>query len=302
MRILIIGACGFIGISAVRYFIQKGYDVSGCDVVYYPNHPIAPTDFTIIDSSHSDFSIALRKETFDFCLNASGAAHVGLSFANPLEDYRLNTYNVFNILEAIRLYNPTCKFVNLSSAAVYGDPQYLPINESHPLSPLSPYGWHKVQSENICREYVELFGAQACNLRIFSAYGPGLQKQLFWDLYQKARKSTSITLFGSGKESRDFIYIEDLLYAIECVLQNGQFKGEAINIANGKEITIEMAASIFYKEWNPSIEINFSGEHKPGDPVNWCADITRLISMDYKQQVSFESGIKHYIEWLKERK
>ena len=190
----------------------------------------------------------------------------------------------------------------MSSAAVYGNPVALPIKETADLKPLSPYGWHKLYAEQICKEYYYLYNIQTINLRLFSVYGEHLKKQIFWDLYQKCLHSEEVELFGSGKETRDFIYINDLVHAIDCVIKNGLFNGEAVNIASGLETEIKNAATIFINEKNPSIKLKFNMIVKPGDPLHWRADIDLLKSFGFTNQVSIEEGLKNVVKWLKENK
>ena len=295
MNILIIGSLGFIGSNAVDYFLNAGNSVIGCDI-----STTLSQNYYTIHNPVADFDHIFSINRFDVCINASGLANVQLSFQQPLLDYELNVSNVFYILSALQKHNPTCKFINFSSAAVYGNPQSLPINESAFLSPLSPYGKHKQYSEEICKEFNQFFNVKTCSLRVFSAYGNGLGKQLFWDLYQKQKSGTLIKLFGSGKESRDFIEINDLLFAVDCVIQNGKFVGECINLANGLETSITEVANYFVKLFNVKNEIIFTGDEKIGDPQSWCADIGVLKSLGYKSKVTIETGLKNYAKWVKE--
>ncbi len=213
-------------------------------------------------------------------------------------DYYLNTVNVFKILDSIRRIQPTCRFINLSSAAVYGNPQYLPIKEDFDPKPLSPYGFHKFQAEQICKEFWTLFGIKTCSVRIFSVYGPGLRKQIFWDLYKKINTGLPFTLFGTGNESRDFIYVLDVVRAIELVSKCSTFKADVINIANGEEILIKDAVSIFLRFFKSDIPYSFSGDSRKGDPINWKADISRLISFGYKPSVNLETGLLNFHNWI----
>ena len=114
--------------------------------------------------------------------------------------------------------------------------------------------------------------------------------------------SEEVELFGSGKETRDFIYINDLVHAIDCVIKNGLFNGEAVNIASGLETEIKNAATIFINEKNPSIKLKFNMIVKPGDPLHWRADIDLLKSFGFTNQVSIEEGLKNVVKWLKENK
>ncbi len=294
MRILIIGSKGFIGTHAIKHFQKQGREVWGSDVMV----DYTSERYCLIDSTNADFHAIFENIPLDVCINCSGAASVPDSLNHPLRDYTLNTVNVFKILDAIRQYQPTCKFINLSSAAVYGNPSVLPIKETSNLYPLSPYGWHKLQAEEICQEFYSFYKIPTCSLRIFSAYGEGLKKQLFWDLAQKIQSNSTIKLFGTGEESRDFIHVSDLIKAIEIIILKSNFKGEKINVANGKEIKIKDIVKCFYSNWDNKIEYSFSGEERKGDPNNWVADIDILKSMGYTSQLDIEEGLKKYYEWI----
>jgi UDP-glucose 4-epimerase len=299
MRILISGINGFIGSNCYLYFKSNtDFEIWGCDI--QPSS--ACSRYISLNSTQPSFDQIFRDHKFDVCLNATGAANVGVSITNPLSDFQLNSGFVFSMLNAIRIYSPECKVLNLSSAAVYGNPIKLPIHENSTVQPLTPYGWHKYMSECICKEFYDIYRVPTCSLRIFSAYGPGIKKQLFWDLYQKAINDPEIKIYGTGQESRDFIYIDDLIRAIEKVILNGPFHGEVLNIASGKEIFIKDAVKAFYDELKPQKKYFFSGEERKGDPNNWRADISEITKLGFSPSHSFEEGIKKYIKWVKEEK
>jgi len=298
MKILIIGSKGFVGNNLFIFLKNKNYKVYGADVMV--DYKVNDTYF-LVDATNADFHSIFEKNNFDACINCSGAASVPDSLNNPLRDYTLNTLNVFKILDGIKKYQPECKFINLSSAAVYGNPQQLPIKEDAQPNLVSPYGAHKYQSEQICQEFHDFFNLKTCSARIFSAYGEGLYKQLFWDLYKKTISDEKIVLFGSGHESRDFIYIGDLVRAIELILLKSDFKAEIVNIANGKEIYIKDAVSIFYGLFENKVNYKFSGTQRKGDPNNWVADISKLIGMGYEQKYSLTEGLSKYYKWIKKQ-
>lgn len=295
MKILIIGSKGFLGGHCYDFFSGNGHDTWGCDILDDIRNP----EYIKIDAK-TDFSDIFKANNFDVCINCSGAANVSASLKNPYFDYSLNTVNVFKILDSIKSFNPLCKFINISSAAVYGNPIELPIKETHPLNPISPYGMHKKASEEICREFYEFYGIKTCSIRVFSAFGERLRKQIFWDLYKKTSKSEKLELFGTGNESRDFIYIFDLIHQIELIVQFSDFKGESINSANGKQILIKDIVKEFTHQLNWKGEIYFTNQERGGDPVNWQADISKISSFGYTQSYSIEQGIKNYISWARE--
>lgn len=293
IKVIIIGSNGFIGSNLVKYLDKKRYDIWKCDVISNNN----PKYFSI-NTLNTNFDDVF-KEGFDVCINCSGAADVPASLKNPFFDYRLNTDNVFKMLDSIKNFSPLCKFINLSSAAVYGNPEVLPIKEDSRLKPVSPYGWHKLHAENICREFFEVFGIETISLRIFSAYGEGIRKQLLWDVYQKSLQSNQIEFWGTGKESRDFIYITDLLQAIQVVIDNADFNGAAINVANGEEILVEevISQTLLNLQWKG--KYHFMGENRKGDPTRWLADIDKLLSLGYRREYTFKHGVLNYCKWLK---
>lgn len=293
MRILIIGSKGFIGSHCMNYF-QRKHDVWGCDIVLDYNDK----QYIVIDSTDADYASIFSQHSFDLCINCSGAANVPFSLEKPLNDFGLNVLNVVRILDAIRLYSPHCKFLTMSSAAVYGNPVALPIKKDSILYPVSPYGYHKVMAEHICEEYYRFWGVKTCCLRIFSAYGPGLRKQLFWDLYNKFRNNDEIVLWGTGNETRDFIYISDLVRAIECVVKNSDFNATVVNVANGIQISVRDVAETFVRVMNSDKQVKFKNEERKGDPIYWQADITDLEKWGYTPNVCIEDGVKNYIKWV----
>lgn len=295
MKIIIIGSKGFIGHNLLNYFSGRGHELWGADVV---TDYVKPDQYFLIDVSNSDFSSVFTQVNYDLCINCSGAASVPDSIINPVRDYYLNTVNVFKILEAINRFQPNCRFINLSSAAVYGNPQYLPVKESASPNPLSPYGIHKLHSEQICKEFYDFFNIKTCSLRIFSVYGNGLQKQLFWDLHKKFKAAIPFTLHGTGNESRDFIHVLDLAKAIELVSEFSSFNADVINVANGQEIRIYDIVATFFSFYKSEISYTFSGEIRDGDPTNWLADISRLISFGYQPSVYINDGLKKYYDWI----
>lgn len=296
MKVIVIGSKGFIGQHLCHFFRERGAEVWGADVVVdYVN----TETYYLIDSSNSDFSSVFKQQKFDLCVNCSGAASVPASLKNPVRDFYLNTVNVFKLLEAIRNEQSNCRFINLSSAAVYGNPESLPVSESAVPDPLSPYGIHKFQSEQICHEFYEFHQVPTCSLRIFSVYGPGLQKQLFWDLLQKANSGKAFALFGTGMESRDFIFVSDLVRVIELVYTHSNFKADVINVANGEEVLIKDAVSVFFSFFDEEISYSFSGDSRKGDPVNWKADISKLRSFGYQPSVDMPSGLEAYYNYNK---
>lgn len=298
MNILIIGSKGFIGSHAYDHFLANNYVVFAADVMV----DYTEKNYTQIDSTNADFHEIFTAQKYDVCLNCSGAASVPDSIVHPLRDFELNVHNVYKILDAIRKFQPNCKFINLSSAAVYGNPEKLPVHENDALNPVSPYGEHKKMAEKIVASFCTYFQISAISVRLFSVYGPRLKKQLFWDLSQKMQANNDeILIYGTGNESRDFLYVVDVVKIIDQLIQKINFHGQAINVASGTETTIKDVVALFAKTYNWNGIIKFSQQTRKGDPLNWRADISAIQSLNYIPTFTLQQGLQAYIEWLNEK-
>jgi UDP-glucose 4-epimerase len=291
MRVLILGAKGFIGSNLTTYLRMVGYYVEGCDLI--GESSIQYRNLSILTD---DFKTYFTANNFDVCINAAGSGNVGLSLDQPLNDFDSNSFATFRILELIRKHELNCKYIHISSAAVYGTPSSLPICESSPTNPLSPYGYHKLVSEIICKEFNHIFRIPVVIVRPFSVYGNGLKKQLFWDICEKLNGNNKIELYGSGLESRDFIHINDVVQIFDLIIRKAVFTCEVFNIANGVETTINEVALIFNSVFGDK-EIKFSGKTKIGDPLNWQANINKIDALGFKPKIQLHQGISDYIHW-----
>jgi UDP-glucose 4-epimerase len=282
-RILILGNIGFIGSNLTNLFKLEGFKVKTLNREEF------------IDKEKLTNSI----ENSDVVINCIGSANVAFSYSDTEQDFESNVGSVRQVLEILRQRNLNyVRFINLSSAAVYGNPNKLPIKEIDQAQPISPYGFHKHMAELLLKEYSQCFGLKMLSLRIFSAYGNGQRKLLLWDLHQKILNSNGeITIFGTGNESRDFIHIEDIYQQLILAIDNSRFEGEAVNVANGKEVYIKEIVEIYKKHYPKSFTYQFNGENRPGDPLNWAADMSTMRNWGYENEIGVERGIKDYINW-----
>lgn len=297
MNILIIGCHGFIGSYLCNYFVSNSHTVYGIDVFETPAN--LKYIYLKVSRLSSQWEQIMKAESFNICINASGSGNVPYSLTHPLIDFEANTLDVIRILDALKEYQPTCKYVHISSAAVYGNPDKLPIAETGLLQPISPYGFHKMMSETICQEYSKLFKVPIVVVRPFSIYGIGLRKQLLWDICNKLSQNDEITMFGTGNETRDFIHISDFVFLIDLIIQHSEFKGETYNAASGKETSIKEIVSIFNNYYSFTKKISFNQQIKEGDPLNWLADISAIKDMGFRTKTRLENAVLDYIEWFK---
>ena len=135
-------------------------------------------------------------------------------------------------------------------------------------------------------------------MRVFSAYGNGLRKQLFWDIYQKSKKEETINLFGTGEETRDFIHSSDLMNAIECIINKSHFESDVVNAGSGQGIMIKTAAAEFLRIMGIEKEVCFTTKVKEGDPISLEADISKLKSYGFVPATRLEEGLSQYSDWI----
>jgi UDP-glucose 4-epimerase len=241
----------------------------------------------------------LRKHSPGVCIHCAGRASVPLSVTDPAADFYANTVLTFEILEALRLNARECSFVLLSSAAVYGNPSSLPVSELQPAAPISPYGFHKWQCEQLCLEYATVYGLSTASVRIFSAYGPGLRRQVLWDMCRKIVMEKSFVLQGTGNESRDFIHALDVALALEVVIGRAPMQGEVYNLASSQETTVLQLATMMLEALNANCVPEFNGVVPVGTPLNWQADISKLQSLGFQVSVSLHQGINTFAQWCR---
>jgi UDP-glucose 4-epimerase len=293
--VLITGVAGFLGRYVARQFTRDGWRVIGLDDVPPENAPAA--NYRRMRLPSPAFAELLRTDRPDVCVHCAGRASVPLSMEDPAADFRGNTVLTFELLDALRQHRPSCRFLFLSSAAVYGNPELLPIRETHPVAPLSPYGFHKRQCELLCEEFARIYGVPTASVRIFSAYGPGLRRQVVWDICEKVITTGALRLRGTGSETRDFIHAADVARALAVLAEKAPAEGEAYNLASGREVTIAELAALVVSSLRKEVEPLFDGGVRPGDPLQWRADISRIEQLGFAPAVTLEHGVQAVATW-----
>ena len=300
--VVIAGSSGYLGRYVSAAFDNGGWSVTRLDREPVPEASTSPASLAP-DSVQNDLTLVqsiadlLVSRKPDCWVHLAGAASVARSFEFPALDFEMSLLPLLNVLEAIRLSGSKCRVLLASSAAIYGEPSLLPVPESCAGKPISPYGFHKLQQELLIEEYNRFHGIAACNARIFSTYGPGLKQLAVWDIAKRALGG-DFSIWGSGMETRDYLFASDVARAILCLCENAPFRGEAINVGSGHEISIVELAKCIYGE----IEANRMPQLKPspvsGNPVRWRADVSLLNSMGFSPTVTLDAGIKETVEWI----
>jgi len=281
MRILITGISGFIGGSLGRYAAAAGHVVMGAGRSREAGKHWPGLYTGLADPR--DLSDLIRDFLPDVLVQAAGPASVSASLEDPLKDFSGSVQTCAEFLDAVRRSGRDPLVILLSSAAVYGNPASFPVAEEVSLQPISPYGFHKVASELLAREYSACFGLKIMICRFFSVFGPAQRRLLVWELYQQlAGPEKTAWLAGTGNETRDFLYIEDLAVALLGLIENSQEatrECSTVNVASGTETSVLTLAETLRELVAPEKQISCRGNLRKNDPLRWWADISRLQTL-----------------------
>jgi UDP-glucose 4-epimerase len=184
---------------------------------------------------------------------------------------------------------------------VYGNPFWSPVREDHPTVPVSPYGVGKLAAERYCAVFADLYGLNITALRLFSVYGPGQRKQVVWDLMNKiANNPHAIEIHGDGTQSRDFVYVGDVVTAALHVASRAGMAGEVYNIGSGVECTIDRMAHTLCELMDAQPRFDYTGVNRAGDPEQFVAEITRLGWLaQHRPSTTLKDGLAATVDWFR---
>ncbi len=279
MRILVTGSAGFVGKSVGQYAVQAGHTVAGVARRSQPDLDWPGTHLAL-DVATADLAGPVADADPDVIFHAAGSASVGGSVAAPLDDFRAAVLSWINLLDGVRRSGRRPLIVFPSSAAVYGNPASLPVAESASIVPISPYGFHKAACELIAEEYASCFGLDILIVRVFSVFGPAQRRLLIWDIYRRAAgDEPAIWLEGTGRESRDFLHVDDLAALVLRLSADGAGRtgrSRVVNAGRGDESSVLTVAEFVRSAAGVDKPIRCRGVERPGDPQRWQADVRRL--------------------------
>lgn len=254
------------------------------------------SDAEIISSNVQDKKTYDKIPEVDFVIHCAAQISVHKSVSDPAFDAENNILGTLNLLE----FAKKCQvknFVYVSSAATYGEPQFLPITEDHPRNPLSPYGLSKLTGEKYTLLYNNLYGLKATVIIPFNIYSP-LQTEddpyagVIYKFINALKKGNPITIYGSGEQTRDFIYAEDVARGIRLAMENPNADGKVFNIASGKPTSINELAEVILKTSTLSGEIVHLPERKGEIRESYASIKKSKEILGYTPRISLEDGIR----------
>ena len=234
----------------------------------------------------------------DAVVHCAGGGSVGYSVTRPYDDYLRTVASTAALLEFMRLYAPKAALVYPSSAAVYGHAAKLPISETDPLRPVSPYGVHKQIAEQLCASHASRYGIRIAIVRLFSVYGCGLRKQLLWDAC--SRISNGGTEFsGTGKEQRDWLHIDDAASLLALALDHAGTDCPVLNGGSGQAASVSQVLREIAGLLGVDASVTFTGQVRKMDPVAYVADISRARALGWNPARQWRDGVGEYVHWFR---
>lgn len=308
MICLVTGAAGFIGSHLCGRLIEEGYQVVGIDSFtdFYPKWMKEKNiqlllendkfEFIPKDLNGLDLKKLLRKADYVFHLAAQ--AGVRSSWGQNFSIYiQSNIEASQRLLEAAK-GSRIKKFIYASSSSVYGLCPELPWSETSPLYPFSPYGVTKLAAEQLCYLYLKNYGVPCLSLRLFTVYGPRQRPDMAFHKFFKAiKENKQVSIFGDGKQTRDFTYIEDVVEAHFAALERGKIS-ETYNIGGGNREKIEDILPLLERICQKKINLKWEEKQK-GDVPHTFAKIDKAKNdLGYSPRIELHDGLKEEWIWL----
>lgn len=308
-KYLITGGAGFIGSTLANYLSKENSVIVIDDLsMGKEENLIKSSKLQFINGSVTDSELMndiLSNNTFDYVFHLAAIASVADSVERPVETHQVNFESVLMLLELIRKYQKDLKrLVFSSSAAVYGDEHTLPKKEESVIRPLTPYAVDKFAAEQYVLDYNHLYGVKTSAVRFFNVYGPNQNPEspysgvisILVDRYKKIQKGedTQFILFGEGSQSRDFVFIEDVVQALLLVAKKEESLGKQFNVGTGIATTLNGLIEIIDRTLGFKLPLEHEAE-RDGDIKESVADISRLKSLGFTPSFSVREGMKKYL-------
>jgi UDP-glucose 4-epimerase len=317
-KILVVGGAGYIGSHMVKRLGQLGCAVTTLDNLS-SGHRDAVLYGKFVHGDLADRALLnrlLQPGRFDVVMHFASFIQVGESLREPALYYENNVVNTLNLLEATRSAGIS-RFIFSSTAARFGDPQYTPIDESHPQTPINPYGLSKLMVEQILQDYDRAYGLKSVCLRYFNAAGADPEGDLGERhepethliplvLQVAAGRRPHLSVFGRDYDTpdgtciRDYVHVNDLCEAhwlsIQLLLQGAH--SESFNLGNGRGFSVEEVIEAARTVTGRNITI-VNESRRPGDPARLVADATKAkVQLNWQPRFSeLETLVEHAWNW-----
>ena len=310
MRILITGGAGFIGSYLCEKYTKEGNTVLCLDNFLSGNllnvrHLLIHQNFKLIKGDILDFNLLERiSREVDVIIHLAAQIHVDRSYVEPRLTFEINVMGTQNVLEVARIFDVK-QVVHASTSEVYGSAQYVPIDEAHPLDAPHPYGASKIAADRMCHAYVVTYGMNVSIPRFFNIFGPR-QRDIGYGgvvsiFTRRVLNGMPPVIYGDGRQTRDYTYIDDAVRAFDLILNNGA-RLDPTNIGTGKEVSVIDLANLIIELCGKKTTIKpIHVEPRIGEVKKLIADATKAREiLKWKPKYVLKEGLKTFIQWYKE--
>jgi UDP-glucose 4-epimerase len=304
-KVLVTGGAGFIGSHTVDRLVKEGYsvriidDLSTGKLDNIKGH-LSSGKVDFVNGDIRDASLVRKVlEDVDLVVHFAALTSVPFSVRNPDLTFDVNLSGTLNLLRSSIKENVD-RFVFISSCAVCGDPQFLPVNEEAQTNPISPYAESKLIGERYCLGFSERKLLRSVVLRFFNVYGPrqGLNDYsgVITRFIEFSRKGLPLVIYGDGSQTRDFVNVNDIVEAVLASMKSSKAEGEVFNVGSGKPTSISELAKTVLELSGLDLEIRFE-KSRTGDIKDSYADISKAKTLlGFEPKVSLKTGLQTLFE------
>jgi len=307
-RIVVTGGAGFVGSNIVRRLLREGARVVVLDDFYtgtLENLPGDAADMEIVRGTVTDYEMVRDVVQGAAIVFHEAARNIIVSTRNPREDYEVNIGGTLNVLLAAR-ETKVPRTVYASSASVYGNPRYLPINEDDATNMLSPYAVSKFAGENYCKAFYESYGLSVAAVRYSNVFGTQQRPDnpycgVIAKFFESAMQNEAPRIHGDGEQTRDFTYIDDVVEATLMAGISSKAEGQVYNVGTGRETTINQLARIIIRITGAQVEPTYVDRRDIDNIRRRVVNIEKIRrELRWVPSVTIEEGLRRTYQWLKE--
>lgn len=310
MKILITGGAGFIGSHVAQFYFDNGNEVYVLDNLstgFRDNIKFIKDDYFLKEDVQNKDAIKeiLIEYDFEVIIHLAAVVSVVETINEPVNSNEINIDSTLNILNILKRYNLNIRrFVFASSAAVYGNNLELPNKTGVAVNPQSPYAIQKFAGEQYSKIFHTLYDLPTVSLRFFNVYGPKQDPKSPYSgvlsiMRDKYINNEVFTFYGDGTQTRDFVYVKDIVQAIDIVINNQNAIGGIYNVGTGKPTSLIEIFKTYEKLYELQIDFRKTNERE-GDIKHSYADINDLISLGYKPNYDLDIGLLNYYKFSKQ--
>lgn len=299
MKILVTGGAGFIGSNLVDDLIGQGHEVGVLDNLSTGQrdhiHPLA--QFYFKNLNEEELSDIFEEFQPEVVYHLAAQIDVQHSINDPYQDAKNNILGTIRLLECCQKYCVR-KIIYASSAAIYGEPVYLGIDEQHPVAPISNYGISKLTPEYYIRSLAQLTGISYTILRFANVYGPRQAVKgeggVVAVFTKSARNNETVNVFGNGEQTRDFIYVKDIVSALTQCLIYGD--NETLNIGTSQPTSVNELISIIEKVIDMEVRVNYKNAREGDILHSYFTNEKAKIILKWEPKYSLQQGVMEMFE------